>query len=48
MKIVKAGANTYTYERVLLEKKNFRSAYLPVPYSEVYNAPAIVQNKGWE
>jgi len=47
MKIVKTGTNTYTYERVLLERKSFKSAYLPIPYSEVYNAPAIVQNKGW-
>jgi len=46
-KIVKRDANTYTYEKVLLERKNFKSAYLPIPYSEIYNAPAIVQNKGW-
>ena len=47
MKIVRTGNNTYTYEQVLLEKKNFKSAYMPIPYSELYNAPAIVQNKGW-
>jgi len=46
-KIVKTGTNTYTYERVFLEKKNFRSAYMPIPYTELFNAPSIVQNKGW-
>jgi len=46
-RIVKTDADTYTYEKVLLERKNFKSAYLPIPYSEIYNAPAIVQNKGW-
>ncbi|MDR1153430.1 MAG: RagB/SusD family nutrient uptake outer membrane protein [Bacteroidales bacterium] len=47
-KIVKTGENTYSYERVLLERRNFKSPYQPIPYAELYNAPAVVQNKGWE
>lgn len=48
MKIVRNSDNTYSYERVFLEKRNFKSPYQPIPYTELYNAPAIVQNKGWE
>lgn len=34
------------YDHVKLEKRNFRAAYPPIPYTEVYNA-GLVQNKGW-
>ncbi|MFV0378648.1 MAG: RagB/SusD family nutrient uptake outer membrane protein [Mangrovibacterium sp.] len=32
---------------VELEKRLFNSIYMPIPYDELYNAPALVQNKGW-
>lgn len=35
------------YKRIELEKRHFVSPYPPIPYTEVFNAPAIVQNKGW-
>ena len=52
MKITKIGENPdqtpkYSYERVLLEKRDFKSPQHPIPYSELYNAPEIVQNAGW-
>ncbi len=34
------------YNIMELERRNFRAAYPPIPYSEVYNA-GLVQNKGW-
>ncbi len=34
------------YRTISLEKRCFRAAYPPIPYSEVYNA-GLVQNKGW-
>ncbi len=34
------------YESVELETRNFRAAYPPIPYTEVFNA-GLVQNKGW-
>ncbi|MGQ8335471.1 RagB/SusD family nutrient uptake outer membrane protein [Sunxiuqinia sp. A32] len=33
---------------VELEKRLFNSIYMPLPYDELYNSPALVQNKGWE
>ncbi|MDR2149169.1 MAG: RagB/SusD family nutrient uptake outer membrane protein [Tannerella sp.] len=47
MKIVKTG-NTFSYERILMEKRNFKSPFQPISYMELYNAPALKQNKGWE
>lgn len=47
MKITKNDDGTYTYVPVLLEKRDFRSSWQPIPYSEVFNA-SIVQNAGWE
>lgn len=34
------------YKIVEMENRIFKSAYPPVPYSEIYNA-GLVQNKGW-
>lgn len=47
MEITKNQDNTYTYTKKLIEKRDFASPYLPVPYVEIANAPAIVQNFGW-
>lgn len=35
------------YTKVLLEKRIFKSAYPPIPYTEIFNA-GLVQNKGWK
>ena len=48
MNIVKNTDNTYTYNRVTLEKRKFQSSYLPIPYVEIANSPAIIQNAGWK
>lgn len=31
-----------------LENRRYITPYMPVPYDELYNSPALVQNKGWE
>jgi starch-binding outer membrane protein, SusD/RagB family len=49
VKIVKDGSGNFTYDlSPVLEKRLFRSVYMPIPYDELYNAPALIQNKGWE
>jgi len=47
MEISRNADGAFIYERKFLEKKDFLSPYLPVPYMELYNAPALVQNYGW-
>lgn len=47
MVITKNTDNTFTYTRKKIEKRDFQSPYLPIPYVEIANAPAIVQNFGW-
>ncbi len=47
--ISKENDATFTYDLdVDLEKREFISPFMPIPYSEIYNAPALIQNKGWE
>ncbi|MFV0592229.1 MAG: RagB/SusD family nutrient uptake outer membrane protein [Draconibacterium sp.] len=49
IKITKDNSGNYTYNMdVQLEKRLFNSVYMPLPYDELYNAPALIQNKGWE
>jgi hypothetical protein len=48
MNIVKNADNTYTYSRTVLESRKFPSPYLPIPYIEIANSPAVVQNAGWK
>jgi hypothetical protein len=49
VKIVKDPTGVLTYDtNVQLEKRLFNSIYMPIPYDELFNAPALVQNKGWE
>lgn len=48
MKITKKEDNTFSYEKILLEKRRFLSPYQPIPYMELYNAPSLVQNYGWQ
>jgi hypothetical protein len=46
-KITKNNDGTFSYERILLEKRDFKSPWQPIPYMELYNA-SLVQNAGWE
>lgn len=48
MQIIKNQDNTYTYNIIILEKRKFPSPYLPIPYVEIANSPAILQNAGWK
>lgn len=46
--IIKNTDNTFTYSKVEVEQRNFKSAYLPIPYSEIMKMSNLVQNEGWE
>jgi hypothetical protein len=39
---------TYTFSKVEVEKRNFKSAYLPIPFTEMMKMSNLVQNEGWE
>lgn len=45
--IIKSN-NTYSYSKVEVEPRNFKSAYLPIPYSEIMKMSNLVQNEGWD
>lgn len=48
-RIVKNGDGTFTYQlNVTMEQRVFASKFMPLPYDELFNAPALVQNKGWD
>lgn len=47
MKITKNADDTFSYEKVLLEKRKFTSPYQPISYMELFNSPKLVQNYGW-
>lgn len=42
------GDSGLHFEEVTLEKRIFESPYQPIPYTEVFNAPTVVQNRGWK
>ncbi len=46
--IVKVSDNVFTYSKVEVETRNFKSAYLPIPYSEIMKMSNLVQNEGWD
>lgn len=47
--IVKNGDGTFTYDLAKkVQDRNFTSAYLPIPYSEMLRMSKLVQNEGWE
>lgn len=46
--ITKNADNTFTYSKVEVEQRNFKSAYLPIPYTEIMKMSNLVQNEGWE
>lgn len=40
---------TYTYDyNFIVEGRNYSSAFLPIPYSEILKMSDLVQNEGWE
>lgn len=43
---VSISGGTYSYN--VIEKRNYPSLWLPIPFKEVRIAPNMVQNKGWE
>ena len=47
IKIVQNNGTT-TYQKVELEKREFISPFQPLPYDELFNAPALIQNYGWK
>ena len=42
-----SGNFEYDLEHVI-ERRLFRSAYLPIPYKEMLNVKGLVQNEGWD
>lgn len=46
--IVKNVDNSITYTKVEVEPRNFKSAYLPIPYTEIMKMSNLVQNEGWD
>lgn len=47
--ITKLSDGSFAYDyNTLVEKRQFTSAYLPIPYKEILNCPGLVQNEGWE
>ncbi|MDR0714205.1 MAG: RagB/SusD family nutrient uptake outer membrane protein [Bacteroidales bacterium] len=48
MEITQNDDSSFSYNpRVLMEKRSFSSPFQPIPYMEIYNSPALVQNYGW-
>lgn len=48
-KITQNPDGTFTYDLTNeVEKRQFNSAYLPVPYDEILRMDKLVQNEGWE
>lgn len=45
-KILVSGSVT-AYSSVVVEDRALPSRFLPLPYSEISNAPSLVQNEGW-
>ena len=48
IRINKNADDSFTYEKVQVENRNFPSPYNPIPYSELLLMPNLVQNEGWE
>ena len=47
--VVKNTDGTFTYDLTkVVENRNYKSAYLPIPYSEMLRMSKLVQNEGWE
>lgn len=40
--------NITAYSKVVADRRNMTSIFLPIPYSEMLNAPSLIQNEGWK
>lgn len=48
-KIIQNPDGTFTYDlNEEVEKRQFNSAYLPIPYDEILRMSKLVQNEGWD
>ncbi len=48
VKIIKNADNSLTYQVIPVEERKFKSAYLPIPYSEILKMSNLLQNEGWD
>jgi len=49
IKAAKNADGTFVYDyNFEVEKRNLKSAYLPIPYQEIIRMSKLVQNEGWE
>ena len=47
--VIKNTDGTFTYDLTkVVENRIYKSAYLPIPYSEMLRMSKLVQNEGWE
>lgn len=47
--IIKNTDGTFTYDlNNVVEQRDFKSPWLPIPYQEMLRVPALIQNNGWE
>ena len=47
-KITRTEAGTFTYESEVVDNRNFKSLYLPIPYNEMLKMSNLIQNEGWD
>lgn len=47
IRITKNPDESFTYEKVQLENRDFPSPYLPIPYNAMLRMKGLVQNEGW-
>lgn len=45
--VINQNNDTFTYTTEEVEKRNFSSLYMPIPYGEITRARGLVQNEGW-
>lgn len=46
--ITRSEAGAFTYGSDVVDNRNFKSLYLPIPYNEMLKMSNLVQNEGWE
>jgi len=47
-KITRSESGVFTYASEVVDNRNFKSLYLPIPYKEMLKMNKLVQNEGWE
>lgn len=48
VKITRDADGRYNYSTNEIETRQFRSAFLPIPYKDMLSSNGLVQNEGWE